>query len=265
MEQIAAEAKGRVGATALLVETGQRWSVHGGERFPMQSVYKFPIAMAVLHLVDSGKLTLSGMVSVSKSDLVPSALHSPIRDEHPEGVDLSVRELIRFAVAESDGTASDVLMRLAGGAQSVEGYLRVLGISGIAIATTEKEMSTGPMVQYRNWATPDGMADLLGAFQEGRGLSAGSRGLLMDVMVGSHPGPKRMKGLLPAGTVVAHKTGTSGTSDGLTRATNDVGIITLPDGRHLAVAVFVADSRAAEEVREAVIARMALAAWKACE
>jgi beta-lactamase class A len=72
---------------------------------------------------------------------------------------------------------------------------------------------------------------------------------------------KRLKGMLPAGTPVAHKTGTGGTRDGVTSATNDVGIITLPNGKHIAIAVFVGDSRADEETREAVIARMAKAAW----
>ncbi len=80
-------------------------------------------------------------------------------------------------------------------------------------------------------------------------------------MFASVPGPRRIPGLLPAGTRVAHKTGTSRTLGGLTRATNDVGIVLLPDARHLAVAVFVADSQADEATREGVIARVARAAW----
>jgi beta-lactamase class A len=71
----------------------------------------------------------------------------------------------------------------------------------------------------------------------------------------------RLKGMLPAGTPVAHKTGTGGTRDGVTSATNDVGIITLPNGKHIAIAAFVGDSRADEKTREAVIARAAKAAW----
>jgi hypothetical protein len=80
-------------------------------------------------------------------------------------------------------------------------------------------------------------------------------------MTASGAGPRWIKGLLPADTLVAHKTGTSHTVGGLTRATNDVGIVRLPDGWHLAVAVFVADSKADEATREAVIARIARAAW----
>lgn len=72
---------------------------------------------------------------------------------------------------------------------------------------------------------------------------------------------KRIKGLLPNGTVVAHKTGTSSTVNGVTAATNDVGLVTLPNGQHLAIAVFVSDSQATDVIREEVIAKVARAAW----
>jgi beta-lactamase class A len=85
--------------------------------------------------------------------------------------------------------------------------------------------------------------------------------LLVKLMTEAIPGAKRLKGELPAGTVVAHKTGTGGTRNGITSATNDIGITTLPNGAHLAVAVFVSDSLADETTRESVIARIAKAAW----
>ena len=259
--EIAHGAAGKVGAGVMVIETGAVATFHGADQFPMQSVYKFPIAMATLRLVDQGKLRLDQQMPVAKSELAPAGLHSPIRDLHPEGTSLSVRDLVRYAVAESDGTASDVLLRLSGGPESVTRYLRDLGIKGVMVATTEAEMSRGPMVQYRNWATPDSMLELLRAFHAGRGLSAASHKLLDDDMAESTPGPKRIKGLLPAGTRVAHKTGTSGTEGKLTRATNDVGIVTLPNGRHLAIAIFVSDSTATQQVREQVIAEIARAAW----
>jgi beta-lactamase class A len=261
IEAIAQEARGHVGATAMIVETGQRVSFQGADHFPMQSVYKFPISMAVLADVDQGRLKLDQEVHVTKSDLVPPRLGSPIRDQHPEGVELTLRELLRYALVESDGTASDVLMRLAGGPGRIERYVRDLGVEGVAIATTEAAMARGREVQYRNWSTPDSMVDLLAAFQHGRGLSSSSRALMLQWMTETNPGPGRIKGLLPPGTVVAHKTGTSGTENGFTPATNDVGLVTLPDGRHLAIAVFVSDSRGDTAAREGVIAKISRAAW----
>src|ERR1035441_6858930 len=92
-------------------------------------------------------------------------------------------------------------------------------------------------------------------------LSPDRDGLLLKWMAESTPGAQRIKGLLPEGTTVAHKTGTSNTDAGLTRATNDVGLVTLRDGRRLAIAVFVSDSRADLAIREGVIAKIGRAAW----
>jgi beta-lactamase class A len=262
IEEISRAAQGRVGAAVTVLESGESVAVRGDEHFPMQSVYKLPIAMAVLRAVDGGALALDRKIMVQAAYLVPAKVYSPLRDRYPHGgVELSVRELLRQAVEVSDGTASDVLLRLAGGGESVTRFLRGLGVTGMTVATSEAEMAQGDDVQYRNWASPLAAIRLLRAVQEGQGLSPSSRALLLEFMTASVPGTRRIRGLLPAGTLVAHKTGTSGTAGGLTRATNDVGIVRLPDARHLAVAVFVADSKADEVTREAVIARIARAAW----
>jgi beta-lactamase class A len=262
MRKSAAPALGRVGAAAVVLETGGVVSIGGSERFPMQSVYKFPIAMAVLAEVDAGRLHLAQTVRVEESDLVTAGQHSPIRDEHPKGdADYKLAEILRLSVSESDGTACDVLLRLLGGTVPVQKYLSSLGIETVRVATTEKAMGLDEKAQYKNWATPLGAVALLRAFYEGKGSSAASRALLMKLMTESPTGRKRLKGRLPAATVVAHKTGTSRTVDGVTAATNDIGIITLCDGRHAAVAVFVSDSHASTEVREGVIASIAREVW----
>jgi len=75
------------------------------------------------------------------------------------------------------------------------------------------------------------------------------------MMTNSSPGAKRIKGLL-VDTPVAHKTGTSGSKNGISAATNDIGIVSLPNGKHFAIAVFVTDSSADEHTREATIAKI---------
>jgi beta-lactamase class A len=257
---------GHVGICAEAVEGGPpRRALHGAERFPMQSVYKLPIAMAVLDAVDRRVLTLDQKLTLRRSDMADVHFHSPLRDRYPDGgIDVSLRDLLRAAIADSDGVASDALYRLAGGGPRITAYLRSLGIRDIAVVATEREMSKDPMVQYRNYATPCAAVALLRTLQAGRGFSADARALLLKDLTESGPGEKRLKGMLPPGTVVAHKTGTDSTRDGLTRATNDVGLITLPDGRHLAIAVLVKDSTADETTRERAIAeaaRLAYDAW----
>ena len=245
----------------MLVETGEIVTLNGKQQFPMQSVYKLPIAMAVLKRVDDGSLKPEQKVKVEIPDLVPNALHSPLRDKFPRGTELSVRELLQYMMVDSDGTACDVFLKLLGGPEEATKYLRNLGVDGIVVATTEKAMSESDDVQYRNWSTPEAMVGLLKLLQEGRGVSSGSRDLLLEFMIKTWTFPSRMKGHLPAGTVVAHKTGSSGTKNGLSRATNDVGLVTLPDGRHLAVAVFVSDTKVNDAARDAVIAKITRAAW----
>jgi beta-lactamase class A len=259
--RVAAKAKGRVGVWARVLETGDEVGLSGRDHFPMQSVYKLPIALAVLRQVDEGKLKLDQKVKVEKSDFVRVGQYSPIRDKNPKGATLTVAELLRYAVSESDGTASDVLMNLAGGAQGVMAFLKEIKVADINVVNSEKEIGRDWQTQYENWATPAGAVELLTALNERRGLSAQSQSLALKLLVESSPGPNRLKGQLPAGTVVAHKTGTGGTRDGVTSATNDIGIVTLPDGRHAAIAVFVSDSPVDEATREGVIAKVARAVW----
>lgn len=262
IEQIASASKGRVGVAVKMLETGESFSLNPNEHFPMQSVYKLPIGMAVLQQVDSGKIKLEQRVFVEKNDFVRLGQHSPIRDKNPNGVELSVSELLRFMVSESDGTASDVLFRLTGGSKAISNYLNELKVSEIIVANTEKEIGRDWETQYRNWASPEGAIALLCALHESRGLSTESRALLLKLMTETQTGLNRLKGLLPNNTMVAHKTGTSGTnSNGITAATNDIGIVTLPDGKHLAIAVFVSDSPKDLATREEIIAKIARAVW----
>jgi beta-lactamase class A len=269
METIARASEGRVGAAAMIVETGEVVAFNGAERFPMQSVYKLPIAMAVLHEIDKGSLSLKQKVKVEPKDFVSFREYS-IQGQFPQGAELSVSDLLRFMISESDGTACDALLRLVGGPAQVTKYLRELGIQGIVVANYEKEMADNNDLPSQNWATPEAMSQLLKMLQEGQGTSSAGnellpstshRQLLLELMTTSRPGPNRIKGRLPSGTSVAHKTGSGRMLNGMATATNDVGLITLPDGRHLALAVFVSDAKAKEKMREEVIAKIARASW----
>ena len=261
IDSLARESRGDLGVGIELVETRER-IVTGTHRHPMQSVYKLPIAMAVLDLVDHGRLRLDQDVEVPRSMFVTPGQHSPIRDKYPNGTRLTLNELLRYNTAESDGTACDVLLGLLGGPPRANAYSRRIGVREMVVATTEMTMGRDHRAQYRNWSTPMGSLTLLRVVQAGRVLSDSSHALLMRFLVETTTGPKRLRGELPAGTVVAHKTGSSGTERGVAAATNDIGLITLPDGRHLAVAVFLTDSRADDAARDRVIARVARAAWE---
>jgi beta-lactamase class A len=242
LDAIAKAARGRVGFAARIVESGQTLALDDGGHYAMQSVYKLPISMALL----SRGASLDDKVTVSARDLVPR-VNSPLRDQHPNGVTLTVRELVRYAIVESDSSASDVLLARAGGPEAVTRTLRGLGIDELVVADSERTMQTAQAIQYRNWMMPRAALRVVEA--------ARKVPLLLELMTQSKPGPARIKGQLPAGTVVAHKTGTSN------NVTNDIGVITLPDGRHLLVAAFVESDAVGLEARETVIAKLARAAY----
>ncbi len=264
---ISVDARGEVGAAALLLETGDGAFFNADERFPMQSVYKLPIAMAVLEEVKRGRFDLDEKIGVTREDMVRKGMRSPLRDQNPDGGEFTVRELVRLSIVESDGTASDVLMKMLGETSETQAFLTRIGIFEIKVVDPEKEIGRDWNVQYRNYATPAASVDLLRWLQVAADTAGADEAdespwsVLIKFMAESNPGERRLKGLLPKGAVVAHKTGTSGTQNGLTAASNDVGIITLPNGKHAAVAVFVSDSKGDEKTREAVIARIAQAVW----
>jgi beta-lactamase class A len=262
--EIAKDAKGKVGVAAVVLETGEAALLNADDHFAMQSVYKLPISMAVMEQARLGKLDLDEKIGVTKEDFVKPGQASPLRDKNPNGGEFTIRELIRLALVESDGTASDVLLRVAGGPSEVQSYLAQIGIRDIKVVNTEKEFAKDWNNQYQNWATPLEAVRLLRSLRNEWTPEKGNEKkelLLISYMLDAVTGPHRLKGLLPAGTGVAHKTGTSGSRGGITAATNDIGIFYLPNGKHLAIAVFVADSPADEKTREGVIARTAKAAW----
>lgn len=169
--QIASDAHGRVGAAAAVIEGNSVLAFHSQEHFPMQSVYKLPIGMAVLAQVDSGRLHLDQKVHVDQSEYISKGQKSPLRDANPNGADVAVSELLRLAVLESDGTASDVLLRLIGGPSAAMKFPLTIGVKDITIRDTEMRLGRDWALQYRNWMTPDGAITVLRAVQESRGLS----------------------------------------------------------------------------------------------
>ena len=261
---IAAESGGKVAVACSLPGSKFGCDLNPRARPPMQSVFKLPLVITALHRVEQGAFTLDQPVRFLPSDRILPQTYSPLQDKYPEaGVDVPLRELMRLAASLSDNAAADILLRVLGGPAEVETYVHSLEGAGFRLQDSEAANHRDASLQYRNWWQPAAAVRLLRRLKERSPLDADHTRLLFTWIGESPTGPQRIRGRLPAGTKVAHKTGTSGTHEGLTAATNDIGLITLPDGRSLAIAVFVTDSKADEPAREATIARIAEAAYKA--
>jgi beta-lactamase class A len=262
LSRLIAHSNGPIGVAILDVQTGHGCSVNGNRHFPMLSVYKFPLALYVFDQSHKGKLSTDDKLYARRKDWPGSS--SPIFMTSTDSVvSLTVWEAAGAILGFSDNTACDLLFERLGGPGFVNDYVHGLGIHDINIVATEKQMAADPKNMYANWCTPLAMDSLLQRFITGQLLLHGATNLVAQWMEGSYPGAKRLKGLLPPNTIVAHKTGTSDTdpNTGLTIATNDVGIIFLPNDNYLCISVFVSDSRASEAIREATIARIARLAY----
>jgi beta-lactamase class A len=228
----------------------------------MQSVFKLPLAITVLHLVEQGKFSLDQPVRFLPSDRYLPKWYSPLQDKYPEAnVDVPLRELLRLAVSLSDNAAADLLVRLSGGTAVTNDYIDSLGITGFHLVHDEHALHRDAAAQYRDWFEPAAAVALLRRLADNSPLTPEHTALLLDWMNSSRT--VRLSGDLPKGTRVAHKSGTSDVDAGLAHATNDIALIALPDGRWLAVAVFVTDSTADEATREQAIARIGRAVYDA--
>jgi beta-lactamase class A len=262
IDSICKTKKADIGVSILSIEGTESLTINKNKKYPMQSVYKLHLALAVLHEVDKGKLALNQAILVKKSDLLPNTW-SPMRDKYPEGnVHLFLSEILSYSIANSDNNACDILFRLVGGPKVVHKYIRKLGIKNVSIKATEEEMSKNESVQFANTTKPFSAVQLLKKVYNEPILEKRTRDFLFRTLIETTTGPNKIKGLLPQISTVAHKTGASGTNkEGITAASNDVGIVFLPNGKDFAIAVFVANSKENTAGNDRIIAEIAKAAY----
>lgn len=287
LERIEKLAKGKVGVYARHLESGRQVSLHPQDRFAMASTVKVAIATELFNQIEQGKLSLMTMTDLKPTDLHPGSGTLDVLFAKP-GVQLSVQNLLELMMVISDNSATDILLRLVGGTEAVQNRVKALGIQGMSVDRTiiqlladlegialppadrwttgfyaNLEKSTTPESRraaelkfkddLRDTATPEAMVNLLTQIYQNTALQPASRDTLLAVMQRCRGGLNRLKGYLPPETPIAHKTGSL---DG--NATDDVGIITLPDNAgHIAIAVFVGPSPQPLAEREQTIAHLA--------
>jgi len=257
VSKLAHPLKARVGMAAEMLDTGESVMVGDEAAYPMQSVVKFVLALSVLKRVDQGSMNLEQIIRIRPEQLVKDTW-SPLRERFPQGGEFPLRELLRVTVQESDNNVCDLLFDLIGGTQTVQKDLKEWGISGINVRFTEDEIHRNRDLQYDNSSRPSAMNALLRAFDAGKILKENTRKFLWNLMADCATGTARLKGKLPRDYVVVHKTGSGFTTpEGVITAVNDVGIIVLPNGRKMAVSVFVRDSKDSASACEQLIASMA--------
>ncbi len=257
-KEITQKIKGKNATIAVSVldfETKKSFDINGNKKLPMLSVFKFHIGLEVLNEVDKGKFDLDQKILIKKSDLLENTW-SPIRKKYPEGnIEMPLSELLKYTVAQSDNNGCDILLRLLGGTYIVQKFMDEHGIKNVKIIYNEEKMHEGFQFHYGNWTTTNSANDLLKKFNDEKLISKNSTKFLMETLLETNTGNTKLVAQLPKGTPVAHKTGSSGKNEkGLTIAENDIGIVTLPNGKKYAISVFVSDSMESEETNTKTIA-----------
>lgn len=238
LTKIISKQDAEIGISLRMIENNDSLTINGNLNAPMMSVFKYHIALAILDLVDKRKLSLNQQIFVRKTDLHTDTW-SPMRDDYPEGnVYLTLDKILRYTVSDSDNNGCDILIDLAGGTKAIQDYIDKIGVKDFTIKVNEQQISTWENC-YLNTTTPIAMTDLLVDFYKGKILKKKSTKYLIQLMEQNSRGTTWMKGQLPKNTVVAHRTGISNQNDaGLRVAHNDVGIITLPNGKHFVLSIF---------------------------
>jgi beta-lactamase class A/beta-lactamase class A VEB len=253
-----------VGVAINGIKINDTLSINGARHFPMQSVFKFPIALTILSEVDKGMFSLDQKIDIKKSEMLPG-LWSPIREKYPEGATLTIEEIIEYTVALSDNVGCDVLLKLLGKPQAVENYFASLGFKDFAVKINEETMQHNWDLQFLNWITPIEANKILSTFYENKNglLSKDSYDFMWNIMKGTKTGKNRIKGQLPEETVVAHKTGWSGKNieTGITAAVNNIGIVFMPNEDYFIISVFVTESKEEIETNEKVISDISKVTW----
>ncbi|HEX7783085.1 MAG TPA: class A beta-lactamase [Sphingobium sp.] len=279
---------GTVGIAVRRIGSDKTIMLNGNTLFPMASTYKVAVAGAILAQVDKGLTTLDAILPVDHHMLVSDGIASMM--PHP-GLSMSVYNLLELMLTRSDNSATDVLVKQAGGPAAITAWLRSIGIrdqrvddntaqllyramgllpvEGDFARNVEAALESDPGLRERDardlpnlafaadprdTSTPEAMVDLLTKIAQGKALKADTTRTLLDIMARCKTGESRLKALLPPGTPIAHKTGT------LNGLANDVGIVTLPDGSAMAVAVFVMKDGKGKEARDRIMAEASRAA-----
>jgi beta-lactamase class A len=255
LAQLIVHAGGKVGICIVHVESGRRVTVGGQQWLPLQSVFKLPLAVAVLRDVRGGQVSLDQMLTVRAEDRAPGVASNAKKWEQVPR-EVRVRQLLEYSLVDSDNTSSDKLLDLLGGPKALTERMQSLGFSGILVRSPTKAM--GSAGELPNEGTPEALASLLASLQRGEVLEGPQRALLWDVMGRARTGERRIRAGLPPGTQVVDKTGTGGNGS----ATNDVGVVTLPGSAgHLAIAVLIAASSLPARAQEDLIAQIARTAF----
>lgn len=241
---------------AVIIDGKDTITVNNDIHYPLMSVFKFHQALALADYMGKQKQSLETRLAIKKSDLKPDT-YSPLRDKYPQGgIEMSIADLLKYTLQQSDNNACDILFDYQGGPDAVNKYIHSLGIRECAIIGTETAMHEDLNLCYENWTTPLAAAELVEIFRKKPLLPKVYKDFIFQTMVECQTGQDRLVApLLDKKVTVGHKTGTGDlNAKGQQIGCNDIGFVLLPGGRTYSIAVFVKDSEENNQANSKIIA-----------
>ena len=241
---------------AVIIDGKDTITVNNDIHYPLMSVFKFHQALALADYMGKQKQSLETRLPIKKSDLKPDT-YSPLRDKYPQGgIEMSIADLLKYTLQQSDNNACDILFDYQGGPDAVNKYIHSQGIRECAIAGTETAMHEDLDLCYQNWSTPLAAAELMEIFRQKPLFPNVYKDFIFQTMVECQTGQDRLVApLLDKKVTVGHKTGTGDlNAKGQQIGCNDIGFVLLPGGRTYSIAVFVKDSEENNQANSKIIA-----------
>ena len=241
---------------AVIIDGKDTITVNNDIHYPLMSVFKFHQALALADYMGKQRQSLETRLAIKKSDLKPDT-YSPLRDKYPQGgIEMSIADLLKYTLQQSDNNACDILFDYQGGPDAVNKYIHSLGIRECAIVGTETAMHEDLNLCYENWTTPLAAAELVEIFRKKPLFRKVYTDFTFQTMVECQTGQDRLVApLLDKKVTVGHKTGTGDlNAKGQQIGCNDIGFVLLPGGRTYSIAVFVKDSEENNQANSKIIA-----------
>jgi beta-lactamase class A len=246
LSRIESTSGGRLGVALLDTGTQRHAEQRAAELFPMCSTFKLLAAAAVLKRAEEGQDQLQRRIMFQSSDLV---MYSPVTKDHAGGDGMTLAELCAAALNYSDNTAGNLLLASLGGPQALTTFVRSIGDPITRLDRIEPDLNEAVPGDPRDTTTPAAMLQNLRSLLFGNVLSAASKDQLTAWLLGNRTGDARLRAGLPPGWRCGDKTGS-----GERGSTNDIGVIWPPQGAPVLVTVYLTETTATSEARNATLA-----------
>ena len=162
---------------------------------------------------------------------------------------VSAAQLCAITMRNSDNTAANGVLEMLGGPQAVTSFLRTIGDTVTRLDRNEPSLNEATPGDLRDTTTPQAMVQTLQSLVLGDALKTSDRDRLTDWLRHNEVGGPLLRAGVPESWNVADRTGAAGYG---TRGV--VAVMWPPERAPLVAAVYITETKASMEARNAAIA-----------